>query len=438
LTTLLRYALTAVGIFVGSQVLAQTPSIFPDQLKLASPPSAASTVLGVDASKVSSPTDLSALGLGIINSFDAAGKLKSGFAFSASLGGLNLTSVRTWSQYQNSSSKRRDFNTRLSFAAVRGSGSDDPSARLGFGLSIPIVNETDWRAEFASKNIDRIRATSSANRSDFDATLLAVDNLLGDTAQNQANLAPSELRPYPDQAALERARAKLAGLPDSSSTTVTVRIADLDRRLDKAVRDRPNANIPTLVKDFNAFVADFDAGKLGFTFLNVQAYEKLVKKLDELSWNRRKIDFALAATMFAADASKDSFKSDGTFAWLTYAAPVGLGQVTMAGRYFDKDRKWDKDAKAYRILTGYEIGGRFKTSSLSSAFFAEYQYTEGKQSGKKYFDRIIQGGYEVQVGSNQWFQISIGGATGAGLSGGTILGLNYSVNIGGSPSLVKK
>jgi hypothetical protein len=402
----------------------ETKKFFPENLKLSAPTSAATSVLGIDPSKVEAPTDLSTAALSIVNSFDTGGRLKTGFAFSNTLGALGLAGSLSWSDYNDSREIRIRYNTRLSVAAVKGVSEDDPSSRVSFGIAVPLVNETDWRTFDAKK----VRDTK------IERALGALDAVLTSAATTRSSFSPLDLTDL-ETGQRNLAVTELVKLRSRTEGEMTQRVDKLLSELNAS----DSANMTTVqLAEYDAIRDAYDRNKPGFKpALNMATYDEMVKQLDALTWNRRKIDFAAAATLFQAGTSDSNrWREDGTYLWLTYADALGAnGQMVFLARYLNHDRVWDSDKKVYVIGGGYELGARFKMGSNTQGWFAEGLYTERESNRKTTINRIFQLGYEAKVGPDQWIQVSAGDNAGSGVGGGTLFGFNYSFNFSSSPAL---
>jgi len=413
LATLPRIA----GIAPGDPPTTEKNPFFPSQLNFAVPASAALNVLGVDPSKAQLPTGLQSLTFGLINSFDESGHLKNGFAFNfpyLSLGKQNVADV-----YQNQG-KRRLYFTNFSAAAIKGSEAD-PTARAAFSLSIPLVNETDWRA-------------NPAFQKEVDAKFGQIDHDY-EFGVAEANGNPAKTAQGWNQTAT-RLDTLLTGLTRVNIgkylETYAANKEYLDKLKDKTIKqllDTRDSHWQAVEKAKNAINLDDDPtlGPKKNALYN-DARKKLGEKYDKLSWNQTKVDFSAAYSLFAPDAEKDGLKGEGTYLTLGAAIPFGDGQLSAIGRYANKDRSWDKDTKAWKIANSSEFAVRFRGGSKDGGAFIEYlDGTDDVQDGKKVKRHLFQLGYETKIGDKQWLQIAVGG--GGGAYSKTVLGVNLSFNL---------
>ncbi len=131
---------------------AQPPSTFglrDGTVDLAVPESPAFTALGLTPEQVSRPTTPRELATSVLNGIDRNGNFQTGVAIDTAPYMLLAGSRITLADYQ----KKDQFVTRflarwqVSFASTKGSGSNDPSAKLALGMRFTVFDQGDPRMD---------------------------------------------------------------------------------------------------------------------------------------------------------------------------------------------------------------------------------------------------------------------------------------------------
>jgi len=421
----------------------ETPSTFPKQLDLSVPASAATDILGVSASNVKQGANLQDLTGSLINSFDKSGHLKQGFALTSSLKQLGIggkPSNLSFHRYFNDIGVRMHWASNLSFAAVKGSSSDDPSARVAIALSIPLIDHTDWRANDndvrdyslllsdAYGHVDRVDIILPDQKTDRDrfvtclgqCVALSRGKWLEDTDEHRATVADCKKK-LDD--AIQSTQHLLDLWTPSTSEASIASARDAALQALGLVSGASPDNVQDLINDYHR-EASIDS-----------VIDEFVKKRNEVNWNKRKFDVSLATTWFAADAATDGLKSDGTYAWANYSDALGQdGKITLYGKYATKDRSFDAKAKLWNVGNARAFGASYRHKS--GAFLEYMSSTVDAPSGKK-TDIIWQGGWEFKVNGDQWVQVAMGKGSGSGVSR-NILGINWTFNLSPTSTLKAK
>lgn len=425
--------LIALSLLAARPMVDDTPEeaaqFFPSQLDLSAPAGPALSVLGVDASKATTPANLQDLAANVVNSFDESGKLKQGFQITASFGALRLAGkyAKGGTAFYKDFDQRIKWAPNLSLAAVKGSSEEDKSARLAIGLSIPIFDDSDWRGDKkAMQDFAKLVETTYGMTPTPPAAPGSWDGV-SDSEASTLRLKWMEFANWlrglsipSDEQRLVREEA-VAAVNKAAS-------APRDKALYDAAFDASNTLIETLETTDSATISkNFGEG-----------LKKLSAENDKKFWNKRKLVVSFAHSLFAADGSKDTPKGDGTFAWLSYAQPfTEKGQLTLFARYGNKDRSFDGDAKTWIVGNSTQLGARLKGGNAKSGLFVEYLSKELQRGGGADIKQAIwQGGYETNIGNGQWLQIALGRGSGKGISR-NLLGINFTFNLGASPELVK-
>jgi hypothetical protein len=407
-----------VAAIVAQGTPAKEKSIFPEQLNLNAPASSALSVLGVSGSKAVNPANLQDLATNVINSFDENGRLQQGFAITTNLSTLKLApEYINGKGYFTDARKRLQWGTNLSFAATRGDSDTNPAGRLAIGISFPLIDKTDWRANFDQQA--KYNKIFKDAFDEFSAPLTV--NLVLDrkTISNlQAKLE--------DSAAKDDLGKVIAAIDHSNREQTPEALASAKQQISRLTESESNkaslwVTYVTLVvgKQFQAEVDKFTA-----------------EWKDGKSWNRRKLDVSFAHSLFANNAQKDSFRSDGTFAWVAFSEPIDKhSKFTAYYRFSNKERSFDTDANAWLVGNGNQIGGAYRYGSSTQTFFLEYLYKDISGTlAKRRRETIWQGGYETKIGGDQWLQVVLGRAEGAATSR-NIFGVTLSFNLSPSKQL---
>jgi hypothetical protein len=427
--------------------VAAQEKVFPDQLNLSAPSSAALDILGVAASKATTPTSLQKLVLGLVNSFDQNGLFKNGFAFNGCV--YQIQRSFNWSDLHKDSMLRSFAFTNLSLAGVRGTG-DDKSGRAALSLSIPLVNKTDWRFDKKAE-------------AEWQS---AVGGLLANLYYPPLNDADPDIPRIPARGQvvdwLRGARVKVQFLTgdDAQKTNKAIQVlsaalermpANLEASGHELEVERPQGDpakawheawtelftlkqIPGQPDQYVGKLANLDAGYVKSESKKIA--DALVKQFDEEHWNDQKFDVALAYAWFTPDASSKGLVGEGAYAIASYAMPLrsasrSWGQITLYGKSATKDRTWDKNTKTWTLANTLSFGGRLRGGSSSGGMFVEYLQTKRDPlAGSRKTDQILQGGYEHKLGDGQWLQVSLG--KGSGAYSTTLFGLNWTISLGGT------
>ncbi len=128
------------------------------QVDFSIPDTPAFTVLGLSPESVTRPRTPRALAAAIKNGVDQNGKLKTGLAIE--FAPLRLSDPTTLLEgyitdkqpYTSNTFSQTIQNTSISIATAQGAGGDDKSIRLGLGLSIPIIDQSDGRTDQVLKS----------------------------------------------------------------------------------------------------------------------------------------------------------------------------------------------------------------------------------------------------------------------------------------------
>ncbi|MCE9557462.1 MAG: hypothetical protein K8R88_00780 [Armatimonadetes bacterium] len=415
----------AISTSVHALQAASDEAFFKTQLDMSAPSGPAFTVLGMDASKATTPANLQELSLTLANSFDESGQLKQGFQVSATLAKLGIGP-----RYSTGGSKffakpenRLKWASNLSLAAIKGASDSDKSARAAIGLALPIFDDTDWRGQEESLKQYRLVLAETIDKED--------------PLDPPAEGAKDEWKALGERVKLLVALAKT---PEDAKALNAVLAA-----ITNFVSDASSENYK-LAKEATEKIGD-EESKPNFdgivSRIYAESYAKkfaaFVKEQNDSHWNRKKLTLSFAHSLFAADAAKDTLKADGSFAWIAYSDSLGKNsQITIFGRYGSKDRSFDADTKAWIVGNSKQFGARVKSGSSKSGFFLEYLSKElDKGAGGKNKQVIWQGGYEVSVAGGQWLQIALGKGSGKGVSK-NILGINFSFNLGSSQEIKVK
>jgi len=427
----------------------ETPSVFPKQLDLSVPASAATDILGVSASNVKQGANLHDLTGSLINSFDKSGHLKQGFALNSSLKKLGIGGVATTSNYHryyNDIGYRIHWGSNVSLAAIKGSSTDDPSARVALAFSIPLMDHTDWRAN--DDDINAYRDLVVAQWSGVERPEVVPDKLKAtqvDWETRRAECAALLLGPW-----LERNDDEKGKTAESKKALQAV-IETINAYVVALVAHKPETDVTPLRDAAYAALVhvnnqddDENPDHPGIWDTISQVHRKtavsdliddFVKKRNEANWNKRKFDVSLATTWFAADAATDGLKSDGTYAWANYSDALGQdGKITLYGKYATKDRSFDAKAKLWNVGNARAFGASYRHKS--GAFLEYMSSTIDAPSGKK-TDIIWQGGWEFKVNGDQWVQVAMGKGSGSGVSR-NILGINWTFNLSPTSTLKAK
>jgi len=425
-----------VPAVVAQQASNDSGVVLPSQLNLDAPSAAALDVLGVSPSKAKSLTNLQDAVLGIVNSFDENGHLKQGFAYNDHVYRLGKFDAE---KMLNNPMERVVRMTNLSLAATLGSG-DDKSSRAAFAVSIPIVDNTDWRF--------------NANaRKDWDAKMLAEFDR--QTLSRFSPAAPVYGQVVRLSKRLSAYVTELAELPQAKLDAAKLKADDIKNL--KAAAEKFALQIPSdaahptyLSAQPNALKADL-AGPALDTFkeleklyglvldkrdqfdvarLNKDAagFDKLIDTYNGTHWNARKIDLSYAYAFFSPSAQDNAIKGEGSYVWLTWAEPLGSGQLTAFGRYASRDRSWDKDAKTWSLVNNRQFGARYRFGTQNGGMFVEYLQKVDEPAGKaRSIGQVFQGGYEAKLSNGNWLQIAFG--QGSGGFSRTIIGMKFSFGI---------
>ncbi len=429
-------ALAAAGYGVPPNATAQdSPQFYPSQLNLSAPSVAALDILGISASKASPATNLLDISASLVNSFDSGGLLKNGFAINGLIGQIKPFSASNSATMFSDPGERILRFTNLSMAAVKGAGNGDTSGRMAFSVSIPLIDQTDWRFVEKSRNAWADLAENFLNNfpelSDLPSNSYPVNIAKAESANVQVwinKLNDPKVTFSPGKRAgwiaTFNAAAKELGAVNTLPNVENIDLFNDDQRAvwdrilstyQKAIKDaRLDQEIKDAVLDLDAFTAQFN---------------KYVKEFNDSHWNAMKLDLSFAYALFANDASKDALKGEGTYITAAYAMPFGEnGQLTLYGKVASKDRVWDKDTTTWNLSNTQSVGGRFKFGDTDSGLFIEYLSTrKSVGGGATSTDQIFQGGFETKIGEGQWLQIAIGG--GDGMYSKTLLGLNFAFNL---------
>lgn len=402
-------------IFSSTNFAQEVPKkFFPTQLDFSIPASPALTVLGIDASKAVSPANGQEAVLGIVNSFDEAGKLKQGFQITSTVAklGIGPRFATGGTKFFKDPGIRMQWATNISIAATRGASDEEPSARAAIGVSLPIINDTDWRG-----NDDYIKQYSE----------LLATTLFKDIEKYDP---PLRTRDEVEVKALSDRRGYFQTLRDAQKgDPAQDPILTLDKLL--AAYDKLLAAITN--DDYHKAMRNALEEVFGLNLDPKSDYEdklkEFVEKVEKESWNRKKVVISFAHSFFAEDAATDSLKSDGTYMWLNYSDALGMNaQYTIFGRYANKDRSYDTETSTWLVGNSSQIAMRLRGGSARSGFFLEYATKEIKNGSEVTRQSLWQGGYEASVGSGQWLQIALGKGNGKGITK-NLMGILFTVNL---------
>lgn len=417
---------------------------FPSQLDLSIPVATAQIALGLSPSDAQSPSSLYKAAIGYINGTDDGGLLKNGFSVSGSVqsSGLGYGNLGRYFSPKNAS-YRMVANTHISAALVRGASSDDPSTRGAIGVSIPLIDRTDWRF----RGEDSLAGWQQLVRTYHDIQFGLLNEIsVGDpmSANIKAGLIDSGELVVSN--ARKVANANIVGKKlDESTASRLALIMSLGETAVASVRslptDRPlRADDQSTIDAWNSFAKELEPFAMAWgEGLKSEVFGDEVEKLwveyskakSNENWSKQRLDLAFALTWFSPDSSQGNFSQDGTLAWMNFTDNLGGdGQFTLMARYLNGDRKWNTDTTSYDRTNGITFGGRLRFGSASGGFFAEYLYSRFTRNGGTWTnERTIQIGYEQQVSDSMWLQISLGGADEKGMSKQTLFGLNLTYNL---------
>ncbi len=473
-----------IAIIATNPASQEPATIFPAQLNFTAPTSSALSILGVADSKAVNPANLQELTTSLVNGFDESGRLQQGFAFSSSLSTLNLgPRYIDGRNYFTDIRKRLQWGTTLSLAATRGDTASNPAGRLAVGVTFPLIDLTDWRADKSAANelatitketllsiptpapgnlkqasssvetlrnavtnsaakeiLTNIAAMLSESIAATDATLQAKLAVL--EAQQDSNEAQRLAAMNPNDAALQmrytasldkvKVQKEYLGTKQKKSDEL-LKIAQ--KALDDLLKEQPTTSETGEETEPGPSQWDLWTSTLKGPEYTKRS-EKFVKDWNERSWNKRKLDVSFAHSLFANNAQKDSFRADGTFAWVAFSEPIDKhSKFTAYYRFSNKERSFDTDANAWLVGNGNQIGGAYRYGSSTQTFFLEYLYKDISGTlAKRRRETIWQGGYETKIGGDQWLQVVLGRSEGAATSR-NIFGVTLSFNLSPSKQL---
>jgi hypothetical protein len=361
-------------------------------------------LLGVEPSKVQKPTNLRELLLTAINSTDQRGNLQQGF--SCAITGWRLQQFRgTAADYKR---KRMKLDTEFSIAAVKGASDEDQSARLGVGVSVPLIDQTrpfrdaeDIRQYFLG--IERLKSADSAG----------LRALLADVRARLREVEPVEGSYSEPLGTLGDVKEALVYLDDVVETSDTA-----------------------------ATVTDDDVGVLWDAFAEVWAAErkKHLKKRTEERWNASALSIAGGLAWVSPTGLTEDFRSDRYGLWLRGANPMGKkGQLLYAASYRDRETVPDPNNEGESIRqNAWFVGGRYLYGGATQGVSLEVSYSiENPEEGDSERVCTYLLGYEQRVTKDQWLQMSIGTEGNRSTGDQLLFGLSYNMGLGNKAQIRK-
>jgi hypothetical protein len=398
---LIALVVTAVNLRIGPPAQAEaaaadegtTPaSVLSDQLKpikltgldFSIPTQPAAHVVGVSASDVQRPNNLRELLLSVINSFDRQGNLQQGFAYGIS--GWQTGQIKgTSGEFRR---KRTWLDTEYSIAAVKGATEADPSAKVGIGVSLPLLDNTQPLQDDAE--VRAFFADLNKKRPDGLPTIIAE---LKNTEPGLADLR--------EDATLGEVRDRLMNPPPGASLK----------------------DVPALHR---------------FWAMRQAAADQLVKQETEKRWNARALSLSGAYGWMSPTGLADDFRSDSYGVWLRGASPRGpRGQLLYAASYRNREFVPDPSNKdAFIRQNASQLGVRYRVgqATRSVAFEVSYRFEKPQDRDTEHVWTYLFG-YEQRVAEDQWLQASVGTEGNRSTGSKVLFGLYYNIGMGSKPQL---
>jgi hypothetical protein len=372
----------------------------------------------------------------LINGFDPSGNKKFGVSYTAKPPQLGLMSQQ---QYLGAYFSNRDwltrafYNTQLSVAAVNSAASPLGVSEGALGVSIPLVDRTDWRASDGARTQFTNAMVAFAKTTGQDAWPFMELIKAGDTYKTAVSYLKKWAGPQPP--APNDVRDNLRGISEDASVDASTKTLAqgyftqswslVTQWADKA----GNISDPDVLT-FNALVKNSNETGLKYASAGDTARYKAAsteaQKLSNKSWNQEKLDFGAAAGI--EDAGTGSFTSRAYGGEASYAHPLTTGsQFLVYGKYGNGIYSSIGSMTKPAVLMGtWSAAGRLRGGSSVDGWFGEFQYQEGTPAGaSKVFGRVAQLGWDHKFG-NQWAEIGIG----KNVSGGKFLfGLNLGFDL---------
>lgn len=426
------------------------------------PYSAAQKMLGLDPSKVSSPSSLASRAISILRSF-GAGNIGEGLSYSLSLQELNGSDLTAAQWEENSFGTRLANFTQLSFALVAGNGTDAPG-RAAVGIAFPYKDETDWRTNKDARQqyviaFDKFFTAFKTDLPKYvnwpsDFTLAEGQKKVAEGAAKVKAFSEDFVDKLPANLSAEKKAGLVTavnGYADAASAYST-EVGKLTTAFESP------ANIVTQKDAFAAYSKAIKVyGLVNDALVEARIDKDMIKKLSEAFeeqagayfWFRDKVDVAVGSSWGALDNTYEHLMPTGTRVWISWTMALEtpdfkfaydpksefvkptFANLTVYAAAASNERAFANQAFS-APTNGYEVGLRYKRGSSVSSMFFEGLYKGGSTNKVTSWGL----GLEKRLQDKQWLQVSLG--SDKEKSQGILLGVGYSFNISSAPSLALK
>jgi hypothetical protein len=379
---------------------------------LSIPTQPAAHLLGVDPTAVQRVSNVRELLLAAINSTDQQGNLQQGFAFAITH--WRLTRFRGTAEKLLRGQMARDVE--YSIAAVKGSTADDPSAKLGIGLSWPYTDNTR-----PFKDINDVRTYFEAVEAATSAEIAALHND-ADTISG-ALAEPAEPYSGPPRT-LDDAFEALAAITDDVEYS----------------KDFPSEDGELSPADISLIELEVAALWDRFGELWIAERERQLKKRQEDRWNAHALSFAGGLAWVSPSGLSADFRSDRYGVWVRGAVPHGnRGQVLYALSYRDRETVPDPSNEGeFTRRNVWFVGGRYVLGGATHGVSGEISYRiENPEEGDSERVWTYLLGHERRLTKDQWLQMSIGREGDRSTGDRTLFGLSYNIGLGNKAQIAR-
>ncbi len=451
------------------------------------PHSAAQAMLGLDPSKVDSPTKLSTKAFSILRSI-GSGSIQDGFSYSMALqefGNRKLTAK----EWRSTDPTFRISNySQISIALVPGNGKDTP-AKAAMGFAVPLLDDSDWmkdRKKVMIKAADKNGPAQSLDPAEqyvhqFDAVFEAFNTGVPEPLTNPAGRTAVQFAKYKEDLASKRdevvsfevslashysklmTKDTFAKLSDAIAsyreacnkflnTANAVGDVDIPALSVQVSQDSP---IWKLRQDYVAYSDAYKTvGNLLITFnaskIDIKGIsDNFNEQASSYYWNKTKLDIAIGSSWGSADNTYSGLVPTGTKAWLTLNVPLNskdfiyepdpkkfkaptLSSLTIHASMTNNEKTF-ANAAFSAGQSGSELGLRFRSGGSRNSIFIEDFYKSSGPAGGKTNVNSWTLGVEQQADKARWIQFSIG--SDKTKAKGIFLGLGYSFNLSSAREL---
>ena len=380
-------------------------------IDLSIPTQPAAHLLGIDPSGVKKPSNLRELLVTAINSADRQGNLQQGF-------GAAITGWRLWSFRGTVKEYERDWiklDTEFSVAAVKGATDVDPSAKLGIGVSMPIIDDT----------------RPFRNLGEVTSFFTAVERCQSDDVTAVLKDERAVLR------ALEKDVEPYASPLDNLGNAYDV-LTHITEKVDwlKDNPDRTKATPADIASLEIETAALWDrVGKLW-----IAERQKQLKQRTEDRWNARALSLAAGLAWVSPTGLTDDFRSDRYGLWLRGADPMGReGQFLYALSYRDRETVPDPNNEGQFLRqNAWFVGGRYLYGSATHGVSLEVSYSiENPEEGQSERVRTYLLGWEQRLTKDQWLQMSVGTEDDRSTGDQLLFGFSYNIGLGNKAQIAR-